>query len=85
MVSLEEVQKANRELAERINAEALANPQSEYAGKYVGIANGKIVIVTEDIEEMDDVLETADPDPRRVFWVEASRDPDEVQYIWSSR
>lgn len=82
MASLEEVQQTNRELADRINAEALANPQSEYAGKYVGIANGKIVVVTEDIEELDDALAAADPDPRRVFWVEASHDYDQIEYIW---
>src|SRR4051812_34511213 len=32
MASLEEVQKANRELAERINDEARNNPASPYAG-----------------------------------------------------
>lgn len=85
MLSLEEVQKANRELAERINSEALANPQSEFAGKYVGIANGKIVVVTEDFQALGDVLRAADPDTRRLFWIEASRDPNEVHYIWGWR
>ncbi len=30
----------NRELARKINEEARANPQSPYANKWVGIANG---------------------------------------------
>ena len=41
---LEEVQKVNRELAERINREARKDPTSPYAGKYVGIANGEVVV-----------------------------------------
>ena len=39
------IQDINRELANRINAEARSNPQSPYANKFVGIANGKVVVI----------------------------------------
>ncbi len=42
------VQERNRELADQINAEARSNPQSPYANKFVGIANGKVVVVADD-------------------------------------
>ncbi|GEM_PF-5888188 len=38
------VQEVNRELARQINQEARTNPQSPYANKFVGIANGKVVV-----------------------------------------
>jgi hypothetical protein len=82
MFSLEEVQKVNRELAERINAEARNDPHSPYTGKYVGIANGQVVVVTDDEESLYDRLEEIEPDSRRVFGVEASRDYTKVEYIW---
>jgi hypothetical protein len=84
MESLEEVQKANRELAEQINNEARSNPNSPYAGKFVGIANGKIVVVTDDEEDLYYRLEEIEPDPRRVFGLDAGHDPNEVEYIWRS-
>jgi hypothetical protein len=82
MSSLEEVQKANRELAERINEEARNNPQSPYAGKFVGIANGQVVVVTDDFQTLGHRLDEIEPDHRRVFWIEASRDHTRVEYIW---
>src|SRR5947207_12025842 len=78
-----DVQARNRELARQINQEALRNPQSPYAGKFVGIANGQVVVVADDLEEMAQRLEQIEPDPAKCFSVEASRDYDEVVEIWS--
>ena len=36
------VKDLNRQLARRINDEARSNPQSPYANKFVGIANGQV-------------------------------------------
>ena len=72
----------NRELANRINAEARSNPQSPYANKFVGIANGKVVVVADDLDELDRQLRLAEPDPKKCFGVEASRDYTEVHEIW---
>lgn len=82
MSSLEEVQKANRELAERINGEARNDPASPYAGKFIGIANGQVVVVTDDFDALYHGLEEYEPDNRRVFWVEAGHDPTKIEYIW---
>jgi len=38
----------NRNLADTIVEETKQNPQSAYAGKSVGIANGNVIIVTDD-------------------------------------
>jgi len=46
------IQERNRQLAEAINQEALANSDSPYAGKFVGIANGQVVAVTDDLDEL---------------------------------
>ncbi len=84
MSSLEEVQKLNRELAERINEEARRDRTSPYAGKYVGLVNGQVVVVTDDPEVLDARLKEIEPDPRRVFWVDAGHDPNQIEYVWSS-
>jgi len=76
------VQDRNRELARRINEEARRNPQSPYANKFVGIANGQVVVVTDDLDELAQRLRQAEPDPSKTFGIEASRDDDEIQEIW---
>ncbi len=72
----------NRELASRINAEARSNPQSPYANKSVGIANGKVVVVGDDLDELMRQLRQIEPNAKNCFFVEASRDYDEVHEIW---
>src|SRR2546423_143348 len=67
MPSLEEVQKTNRELALSINHEARKDPTSPYAGKYVGIANGQVVVVTDDFQALYHRLKEIEPDHRRAF------------------
>jgi hypothetical protein len=76
------VQELNRDLARRINAEARSNPQSPYANKFVGIANGQVVIVADDLDEVVRRLRQIEPNPGNSFFVEASRDYDEVHEIW---
>ena len=76
------IQVINRDLAQQINAEARSNPQSPYANKFVGIANGKVVVVTDDLDELGRCLRQAEPDPTKTFGIEASRDYEEVQEIW---
>jgi hypothetical protein len=76
------LQDLNRQLARRINQEARSNPLSPYANKFVGIANGQVVAVADDMDEMTRQLRQAETDPRKCFWVEASRDYDEVHEIW---
>ena len=83
MPDVRTVQQLNRELAKKINEEALRNPQSPYANKYVGLANGQVVVIADDLDELDQRLAQAEPDPTKCFCIEASRDYTQVEYIWS--
>ena len=83
MSDLESVKQRNRELANQINEEALANPNSSYAGKFVGIANGQVVVCGEDLTEVSRSLGKVEPEPLRTFIIEAGRDYTKVVYIWS--
>jgi hypothetical protein len=78
------VQARNRDLARKINEEALRNPESPYAHKFVGIANGQIVVVADNLDEMSRRLRAVEPDPRKCFGVEASRDYNRVEEIWGT-
>ena len=68
----------NRQLAQRINEEARKDPHSPYANKFVGIANGQVVVVADNLDEMSRRLRQIEPDPQKCFGVEASLDYDEV-------
>jgi hypothetical protein len=85
MAAENDVLERNRELARQINAEARANPHSPYAGKLVGIANGKVIAVTEDWNDLAKRLREAEPDPKRTFGLKVGVDYDAIQEIWESR
>jgi hypothetical protein len=68
----------NRDLALKINAEARSNPQSPYANKFVGIANGQVVAVADTLQAMVRRLRQVEPDPTKTLCVEASEDLDRV-------
>jgi hypothetical protein len=79
------VQELNRQLARRINEEARNNPQSPYANKFVGIANGQVVVVADELDDLARRLRQIEPDPSKTFCVEASRDYTVVEEIWGLR
>lgn len=75
------VQQANQALADSINQEALRNPQSPYAGKFVGIVGGKVVADT-----LNDVMNSLEQLPgglKDKFVIEAGLDYGKVIEIWS--
>jgi hypothetical protein len=72
----------NERLAQEINREARTDPNSPCAHKFVGIANGKVVVVADTWREVDLVLEQVEPDPTRCYAVDASADYDRVEVIW---
>ena len=79
------VQDINRQLARRINEEARSNPQSPYANKFVGIANGQVVVVADELDDLARRLRQLEPDPTKTLSVEASRDYTVVEEIWGLR
>ena len=85
MATTTDTLETNRSLAEQINREALANPQSPYAGKFVGIANGRVVVVADDLDEAMRLLLAIEPDRQKNFCFEAGIDYSEMQYVWEMR
>ncbi|MCI0360087.1 MAG: hypothetical protein L0211_16540 [Planctomycetaceae bacterium] len=81
MIDLASIEKLNEELFRKINQEALANPRSPYAGKYVGIANGRVVAVDNSLRAVTKALNDSEPDREKTLTFEASADYDRVQYI----
>lgn len=78
------VQQLNRELGDKILEDAKRNPQA-YPGRYVGIANGKVVVITDDLNELARRLEQAEADPALTYGVEIGRDYGRAYEIWRVR
>lgn len=78
------VQDLNRELADKLYEEAQKNPQSPYARKKVGIANGRVVVIADDWDEVDQKLEQVEVDPARTFCIDMAQDYDTPQTIWGA-
>ncbi len=75
------IQQLNRALGDKVLAEAQQNPHA-YPGKFVGIANGQVVVVTDDLNELVRRLGEVEPDPAKTFGVEIGRDYGKVYEIW---
>lgn len=82
MSAAKTVQELNRELAQKLVDEGRQNPQSVYMGKFVGIANGQVVAVADDWDELARRLRELEPDPSKTFGVEVGRDYEVVEQIW---
>lgn len=82
MVQQQSIAAANERLARTINREARDDPSSPYAGKYVGIANGQVVIVADTWREVANRLRQIEPDPMKCYALDASADYDRVEEIW---
>ncbi|HEV3342213.1 MAG TPA: hypothetical protein VG125_17730 [Pirellulales bacterium] len=78
------IQILNRELADRLVEEGRRDPNCAYAGKFVGIANGQVVVVADDLEEMVSRLQQVESDPSKTFGVEVGRDYDVAEEIWAA-
>ncbi len=72
----------NLDLARSINREARQDPTSPYAGKFVGIANGCVVVVADTSREVLRRLKEVEPDPKKCCCIECSADYETVQEIW---
>lgn len=80
-----DVQTTNRELAQALADEARRDPRSQYAGKFVGIARGRVVVVADDWDDLARRLRQVEPDSAQTFAVEVGRDYSRVETIWGAR
>ena len=78
------VRERNEELADRINRDARQNPGSPYAGKFVGIIDGQVMVVAETLRETVERLRQIEPDPTRCCCIEASYDYGQIHDIWAA-
>jgi len=84
MMTTQSVRERNEKLADRINRDARRNPGSPYAGKFVGIVDGQVMVVAESWREAVERLRQIEPDPTRCCCIEASYDYDQAHGIWAS-
>jgi len=84
MSTLEEEQEKARILSRQINHEARSNPHSPYAGKFVGILHGQVIVVADTLDEVAEILERLEADPHRRYFVDASADYDSKHDVWVS-
>jgi hypothetical protein len=73
-----EVMRLNKEVAERILREMRTDPSSPYAGKVVGIANGEVVLVGDDLDTTLRRVREIEPNTWRGVCFEPSRPPEYV-------
>lgn len=82
MAATKTVQELNRELADKLAEEGKSHPQHPYFGKFVGIANGQVVVVADNLNDLYSQLHQIEPDPMNTFGIEVGRDFDIVEEIW---
>jgi hypothetical protein len=82
MSTITAIQQRNRDLAEKMNDEALRHPQSPDAGKFVGIANGNVVVIADTWRAVASALRLAEPDASKTYCIQLGRDYSEVHEIW---
>ncbi len=75
------IQQLNRDRADSVIQEAKQNPHA-YAGKFVGIANGQVVVIADRMEEIGPRLRQVEPDRSKTYWIEIGPDGSEVHHIW---
>jgi hypothetical protein len=85
MSAITPIQQLNRDLADKMNEEALRNPQSPNAGKFAGIANGRLVVLADNWEEVARQLRHTESNPANCFCIELGRDYSEADEIWEVR
>jgi hypothetical protein len=75
----------NIAVARKINEEARNDPGSALVGKFVGIVDGQVVAVADDLDEVVEQLRQTGVDPNRTFCFEAGLDYSQVEDIWGLR
>ena len=76
-------QRQNWEVARDLSRQTRANPDSPYAGKYLGIAAQKVVVVADSWDELHARLNDLGCDRNERVGIEASADYDRPVMLWS--
>jgi len=75
------IRAANERLARKVRREGKEDPKSPYANRFVGIANGKVVVVAESLDEMSKRLRRIEPDPSKRYGVDVAADYSRVEEV----
>lgn len=76
------VQDRNRDLAKTINEEAMRDPNSQYAGKFLGIIDGRVEVVADSLNELGTALRNMAADREATLCMQAGVDHSKAQFIW---
>jgi hypothetical protein len=71
----------NKRLARKVKREGKENPKSPYAKRYVGIANGEVVVIAKSLGEMMKALRNVEPDASKCLGVDLVGDYDQVYEV----
>lgn len=83
MTDYKSIYQQNLKLADQINDEALKNPNSPNAGNFIGIADGRLIMVGSDLKTVIEKLEEVVTDRRRCLCFEAGVDYGETVFLSS--
>jgi hypothetical protein len=71
----------NERLAAKIRREGKQNPNSPYANRFVGIADGKVVVIADSLTDVSKRLRKIEPDSSRCYVVDVAADYDRVYEV----
>ncbi len=66
-----------------MNRETRSDPDSPYAGKFLGIAGEQVVVVADSLADVNAQLDTLGFDKHNSLWLEASADYDSPVMFWN--
>jgi hypothetical protein len=70
----------NERLARKIRREG-KDPKSPYANRFVGLANGQVVVIADSLTELSRQLRKIEPDPSRRYAVDVAADYSRVEEV----
>lgn len=75
------VRAVNERLARKVRREGQGDPNSPYANRFVGIANGKVVVIADSLNEVGRRLRQIEPDATKCFVVDVAADYTKVYEV----
>ena len=71
----------NERLARKIRREGQADPKSPYANRFVGIANGKVVVVADTLTELARQLRKIEPVGSKCYAGDVAADYSRIEEV----